>query len=60
MADKKCEECRWFYLTLSRGDFACSNPAVFEWYAADARSEDSDCGPSARYYEPKDSNDDRD
>ncbi len=49
--DKACVGCRWF-----RGGECRSLKTVF-WRASRSRSADHDCGPEARYYEPREKDD---
>ena len=49
--NKDCSGCKW-YATGGRG-VCCLSVEVQELSAGEARSSFGDCGPSARYYEPK-------
>ena len=51
MGDKPCSECKWF-----RGDVEpaqCANKGVIFFRAQFARTKPYSCGPSGRYWEPK-------
>jgi len=48
---KECSGCAWF---LMRSGFGwCEHELVSSYYSDDAREDKEDCGPSARYYRPK-------
>ena len=51
MGDKPCNECKWF-----RGDVIpaqCANKNAVFFTATFARTQPISCGPSGRYWEPK-------
>lgn len=51
MAEKACEKCKWF-----RGDIEptmCANRNAVYFRAQFSRTQETGCGPSGRYWEPK-------
>lgn len=50
--DRKCEGCKWYRdCSFAAGD--CANPKVAQMSVNFAKSEIGDCGPSGRYWEPR-------
>jgi len=47
----ECSGCKWRW--DYRGAFACRAPSSIWFYAQHARESKHDCGPTAKYYEPK-------
>ena len=51
MSAPDCSGCKWF---LMRNGFGwCEHELVTAVFSDDAREDKEDCGPSARYYKPK-------
>lgn len=52
MNERTCETCRW-RLEYDEHRADCRNPKVSEINARHAKNYGGDCGPSGRYWEPK-------
>lgn len=49
--ERKCEECKW--AVVFPGFLDCKNGRTHSWAAEEKRATELCCGPSGRYWEPR-------